>query len=119
MADAPVSQSISSSSFNDICVVNEGSECACCHNLKLEMEFVIQELSSAREIIRMLREDGNTELVHETVLQDDHQEDPYNPQSDSDGSAATQMLQKSNIQYNKGFKIPTIVNGKIGILMYG
>ena len=67
------------------CVVNEGSECACCHNLKLELEFVIQELSSAREIIRMLREDGNTEPVHETVLQDDHQEDPYNPQSDSDG----------------------------------
>jgi len=89
LADALVSQSISSSSFNDICVLNEGSECACFHNLKLELEFVIQELSSAREIIRMLREDGNTEPVHETVLQDDHhQKDPYNPQSDSDGSAA-------------------------------
>jgi len=63
----------------------------------------------------MLREDGNTEPAHETVLQDDHQEDPYSPQIDSEGSAAMQLLQKSDTQYNKGFKIPTIVNGKIGV----
>ena len=40
-----------------MCVINEENKCVCCYKLKQELEITLQELSSARKIIRILHED--------------------------------------------------------------
>ena len=53
MADARRSQANTGSNIDDICGVIKGSDCVMCHNLKLELESVLQELNSARKIIHI------------------------------------------------------------------
>jgi len=45
-----------------------------CYNLKLELESVLQELSSATKIIQILEDDVNKEAEDRTVIPGDHQE---------------------------------------------
>jgi len=52
-----------------------GNECTLCHNLKQELEIALQELSSARRIIQILRDDVNKIPDHRTVIQEKHQVD--------------------------------------------
>jgi hypothetical protein len=100
-----------------------GNECLLCHNLKQELEIALQELSSARKIIQILRDDVNKIPDHRTVIQEKHQVDMVNIQSDntqynrrqSDSEVVDSRLriQKSGIANIKGNKIRTVVNGKI------
>ena len=57
MADAQCSQASTGSNIGDICGVIKGSDCVMCYNLKIEFESVLQELSSARKIIQILKDD--------------------------------------------------------------
>ena len=53
MADARCIQASTGSNIDDICGVIKGSDRVMCYNLKLELEIVLQELSSARKIIHI------------------------------------------------------------------
>ena len=85
MADTRRSQVSTGSNIDDICGVIKGNDCVMCYNIKLELESVLQELSSARKIIQILQDDVKKETES----------------------------QKIHTVKTKGFKIPTIVNGKI------
>ena len=100
-----------------------GNECILCRNLKQELEIALQELSSARKIIQILRDDVNKIPDHRTVIPEKHQVDMVNLQSDntqynrrqSDSEVVDSRLriQKLGIANSKGNKLPTTVNGKI------
>ena len=57
MVDARCSQASTGSNIDDIYGVIIGSDCVMCYNLKLELESVLQGLSSARKIIQILQDD--------------------------------------------------------------
>ena len=89
-----------------------------CYNLKLELESVLQELSSSRKIIQILQDDVKNEADDRTAIQRDHQgvKDIFqsvNSQIISEEAGQICRNQKIHTVKTKGFKIPTIVNGKI------
>ena len=117
MADARCSQASTGSNIDDICGVIKGSDCAMCYNLKLELESVLQELSSARKIIQILKDDVK-KAKDRTAIPGDHQGvkdilQSVNSQSSSEEAGQICRSQKIHTVKTKGYKIPTIVNGKI------
>jgi len=118
MADARRSQANTGSNIDDICGVIKGSDCVMCYNLKLELESVLQEISSARKIIQILQDDVKKEAENRTAIPGDHQwvKDIFqsvNSQIISEEAGQICRNQKIHTVKTKGFKIPTIVNGKI------
>ena len=117
MADAPCSQASTGSNIDDICGVIKGSDCVMCYNLKIELESVLQELSSARKIIQILQDDVKKEAKDRTAIPEDHQGvkdilQRVNSQSTSEEAGQKCWSQKIHTVKTKGFKILTIVNGK-------
>jgi len=95
----------------DNCTKIAENECVYCDQLTSGLHTVRQELESARKIIHLLQEDKNSDRDdgRETLS---NQEISYNLLSDIDSPVHTRVKQKTNILC-KGFKISTIVNGKI------
>ena len=88
-----------------------------CYNLKLEIESVLQELSSARKIIQILQDDVKKEAEDRTAIPEDHQGvkdilQSVNSQSACEEAGQICRSQKIHTVKTKGFKILTIVNGK-------
>ena len=118
MADARPSQASTGWNTDDICGVIKGSDCVMCYNLKLEIESVLQELSSARKIIQILQDDVKKEAEDRTAIPEDHQGvkdilQSVNSQSTSEEAGQICRSQKIHTVKTKGFKILAIVNAKI------
>jgi hypothetical protein len=62
MADVQTRQSLLGPYFEDNYVVTKEDKCVCCYKLEQELTTALQELKSARKIIRILQEDLNTDL---------------------------------------------------------
>jgi type II secretory pathway component PulC len=81
-----------------------------------------QELNSTRTIIQILQEDSNIANDHgqeaksDLQAKQDHQESTskqQNQYNEVSEPATKQTTLKQEVQNNKGYKIPTILNGKI------
>jgi len=56
MVDICISEAISVSNCNNICVIKEENGCVCCYKLKQELEVTLQEFSLAEKKIQLLQE---------------------------------------------------------------
>ena len=103
-------------------VFSESRECNSCIQLKLELEMTRQELNSARKIIQILQEDSNItndygqEAKSDQQANQNHQEFTSNQQNQHNEVSEPETNRtspKQEVQNNRGYKIPTILNGKI------
>jgi hypothetical protein len=67
MADTKTSEVVEAPVLTDIAGANNEITCSCCCQIKLKLEEMLLELSSAKEIIKLLQEerDFNVKYRHE------------------------------------------------------
>jgi hypothetical protein len=76
MADARSNELLEAPVLTDPVEANNETACSCCHQIKLKYEEVLLELSSAKEIIKLLQEGRNYNA--NTIVSNVNQGSEYN-----------------------------------------